>query len=630
MRSIGFTLILALLAAAVCGLAAWQWTGGNFNSVLGVPPTPVGQRLYQKFGAQDVKHIQIRHNGVTANFSLTEHGWQASIPWEDRMDPRAAVGIIHFTLGMRVEDFAAIDALEDPKDIGLGASAVSIRLENEKKQTLARYRIGRRTPWLATVENIESPVPTVFVQTRDENRKQHVYTCTGDILPLFKDGLKFLRDHRPFYFNPLTLRKIRIRAEQGELTLGRETLKSPWRVVKPLDLATDPQEIKKLIEGLYELQAVKISERSALTLPENGALTKPGHIALTSFSSDEETLLEILPPESPDARTVRATVSDRRDTIFDLPLKPEPDLVSLADLPLAVNDLRDPKLTNLKIQSLRGILIQPSTGPEILITRNPPRPWMASIDGVSQEANEERLFTLLKAVTEGRAIGFESDAATDLTPWGLDKPFLKLRFLGQDNQGLDLVFGSDGKGGFFVNRLGTSTVMRLDPSLVSNLPVRPYEWRPSRLWSLDRINLLGIERTLGTESPLELRYAFHHETQWTASRNGSNVSSWLDSTRADFVLGILEGLKVTRWLSPTYESAATALDSPSLVFRVIEKATNEDGDFSGLQTREVRFAPGSAGPNPGFYYGRASSDTHPFLLDRETYQKLSINLTDEE
>ena len=72
-------------------------------------------------------------------------------------------------------------------------------------------------------------------------------------------------------------------------------------------------------------------------------------------------MLDIFPPDTTASRGGLATVSDRPNTIFELPLKPEPDLVSLADLPLAVNDLRDAALTNLNIQSLRGLLLQLQT-----------------------------------------------------------------------------------------------------------------------------------------------------------------------------------------------------------------------------------------------------------------------------
>jgi hypothetical protein len=631
MRSFGFTLILALLAVVASAVASWQWIEGNFHSVLGAPATPVGARIYTGFSPPDVKSIRVSQNGISANFELGPNGWQAKSPWTDRMDPRAAVSIINFTLGMRVEDLAEVDKV-DPQKAGLRESGINIRIEGENNRPLAKYKLGRQTPWLATVEGIEGPVPTVFIQPRDEDHKRYVYACTGDILPLFKENLRFLRDHHPFYFNPLALQKIRIRTDEDELTLGRESARSPWRVVKPLDLATDQEAIKTLIEGLYELQATRILDRASVTRPATGGLTSSRQIAITSFGSDTDTLLEILPPETPEATEVRATVNDRPDTVFNLPLKPEAEMVSLADLPLSVNDLRDATLTHLNVKTLRGILIEPATGTEILISRSPPQPWMATIDGKTQEANEERLFTLLKTVTDAKVTGFETDAATDFTPWGIDRPILRLRFLGEtDAQVIELSFGIDGKGGFFVNRTGTPTVMRVDRALVDSIPRRAYEWRPSRLWSIDRINLMAVERKVSTGSPLLLRYEFAKPDPWTATLDGKDMTSWLNPTRANYMLDALEGLKATRWLPPDDASALDALAHPSLTIKYVEKATDDFGDPNGeIITREVALAPGSGATNPAFYYGRMKSDMSPFLMDRATYGRLATELLEKQ
>lgn len=621
MRSLGLTFALGLAAAFLCFLAAWQWRQGNFDSLLGAPPIPVGKRVYDSFKPEDVKHIRVSGAGAGASFSLREKGWQAATPWDDRMDPRAAVSIINFTLGMRVEDLADADEV-DPSAAGLGDGAVKIRLEDAERKPLANYRLGRVTPWMAEVEGVERAVATVFVQPRDKSHRRHVYICAGDISPLFKDGLKFLRDHRPFYFNPVNLQKIRIRSQQGDLTLGRETPQSPWRIVKPLDLPTDPAAMKNLLEGLFELQALRVSDRTAVAPPANDATVKPGQISLTSFGSDTETVLEILPLESPDADEVRATVSDRPNTLFDLPLKPEPGLVSLADLPLAMNDLRDPTLTRLNVASLRSIAIQPATGPQILISREPPKPWMTEINGTAREASEENLYRLLKAVTGSRATGFESDAATDFTPWGLDRPILTLRFLSRDNQALELRFGIDSRGGVFANRLGTPTVMRVDESLISSISVRPYEWRHSRLWSVDRVNLLAINRAEDGKPPLVLKYHFARES-WEASREGADLTPKLDPARANYMLSTLEGLKVSRWLAADDEAAAAALAKPSLRLTVTELTVDDEGETTGVMDRTVSFA---AADKPGFYFGRLDQEPHPFLLDAETYGKLAAEL----
>jgi hypothetical protein len=626
MRSPALTLVLILLAALACAPAVWLWRQGNFDRVLGVPPTASGERLYDSFKPGDVKHILVASGSVNASFSLNPNGWQATAPWADRMDPRAALSIINFTLGMRVEDVAAADETTDSQT-GLGESAVVIRLEDAQRRPLARYVLGRMTPWKAEVEGFDEPVPTVFVRTRDSHRRRHVYICTGDINPLFKDGLRFLRDHRPFYFNPTGLGKIRIRSQQGDLTLGRESADSPWRIVKPLDLPTDPVAVKALLEGLFELQAIRVSDRAATAPAENGAV-KAMQIALTPLGGENESVLEIHPPETPEAREAGATVSERPGIWFELPVKPEPGLVSLADLPLSMNELRDPTLTRLNIASLKAISIQPSTGKPILITREPPQPWMAVIDGVSREASEENLYALLKTVTTSRATGFESDAATDFTPWGLDRPVLVLRFLGIDNQVLELRFGLDIRGDLFVNRLGTPTVMRVDPALLSTIAVRPYEWRLSRLWSLDRYLLFSIERRIQDKPPLLLKYLFNDDA-WQASIDGRNVDGELDSQRVNYMFSILEGLKVSRWLAVGDEKAAAALANPALVFNVVEKTTGDEGDSAVVTQRTLTLAPIREGSHAGYYAGRIDSEPHPFLIDAETYDKLATELLDE-
>jgi Domain of unknown function (DUF4340) len=625
MRSPALTLVLLLLAALACVPAVWQWRQGNFDRLFGVPHTAVGAHLYDSFKPADVQHILVASGSVSARFSLKPNGWQATSPWADRMDPRAALGIINFTLGMRVEDVAAVDETDDSQS-GLGDSAVVIRLEDAERRTLARYMLGRMTPWKAEVEGFDQPVPTVFVRTRDKHRRRHVYVCTGDINPLFKDGLRFLRDHRPFYFNPAGVGKIRIRSQQGDLTLGRETADSPWRVVKPLDLPTDPVAIKALLEGLFDLQAIRVSDRAA-TAPAADDTAKTMQIALTPLGGKNETVLEIHPPESPEAREAGASVSERPGTWFELPVKPEPGLVSLADLPLSMNELRDPTLTRLNIASLRAISIQPSTGTPILLSRESPRPWMAVIDGVSREANEENLYALLKTVTTGRATGFESDAATDFTPWGLDRPVLVLRFLGSDNQALELRFGLDIRGNLFVNRLGAPTVMRVDPALLSTIAVRPYEWRHARLWSLDRYRLKSIERRSQDGPPLVLRYHFMDES-WQASSEGRNLDADLDPQRANYMLSVLEGLKVARWLAVGDEQAASALASPSLVFNVVEKSTADEADSGVVSQRTLTLAPVRSGAFAGYYCGRIDSEPHPFLIDAGTHDKLAADLLD--
>lgn len=613
-----------LSALILGGLSFWQYREGSLDQLLGTPATPIGEIIYPELNPERVTSILLKSNGKVAEFQRTADGWMADRPWQDRMDPRAALAIISFASTAAVEDLVSRGEV-NPSDAGLAVGNVEVRLKDEKGESLAYFRLGRKTPWLnlPAAEN-STPVPTTYLLPLERGRKSHIYAATGNILPLFKDGFKFLRDHRPFYFNPLMLEEIRIRTELGELLLGRAAPNAPWRIVKPLDLPTDPAMVKGLLEGLFELQAYSLSDRAAVTLPD-GATLQNRQIAITAFGEETETVLKIYPAATLEALETQAIVSNRPGTVFSVPLKAEPELVSLSDLPLTVNDLRDPTLTNINVASVRGIAIESATSSTVLISREPNASWIVTINGEDQLANEQRLFDLLKAVTESKAIGFETDAAPeDLSPWGLDRPIITLTFLAGNNEALSVAFGLDVNGNLFAKRKGSQSIMRIDRAILDKIAVRPHEWRHARLWSITRVDLQKIVRAEAGSPPLELFYDDLSE-KWEAASAGEDMTSLLDPVRATFVLSVLENLQVDRWLSPADEAANVALMKPDLVFEITENTVDDFGDATGVVSRKIALAVGSDGKT---VYGIKYSDGSLFSIAPDTYLKLSIPLLD--
>lgn len=624
MRSTVFTFILIVFTVLVCGVAGWSIASGDRGGLFGVPATPVGEPLYTSFKANEVVRIEVSNKQMGAEFVKTRNGWLSTSPWQDRMDPQAATAIIGFTLGMRVEDSAALEEIP-LAETGLQESeAISIRLEGADGRPLAKFRLGRRSPWLGSGGEAGERVPTVYVQPADKHRKSHAFICSGDILPLFRDNMKFLRDHHPFFFHPALLSQIRLRSGEGELTLGRSTPQEAWRIIKPLELRTDPAAIKALVEGLGKLVAVSVADRTAVPLPSAGKAEVSRQIGLTCFGSEAESVMDVYPPETAASRDVQATLSDRPGTVFTLPLKPERQLVSLADIPATVNDLRDPVLTHLNVAGLRAVSIQPSTGEEIFIARTEPKLWTTLIDGVKCHANDGRLVDLLGAVSSERAVGFESDAATDFTPWGLDRPFLKLGFIFIDGRDLTLRFGMDKYGTVFANRVGTPTVVKIDRTFLANVAIHAYEWRHARLWSLSRVDLVAIERTTPAQPKLTLKYRFSDES-WRADAAGKDLSDAVNPARANYLLGGLEGLEVARWLSPADAEAAAALAAPALTLQVEENEVDERGEIKGTLRHELQFAPVPGATPAQLYFGRLTGDRYPFLVDAATYEKLAVD-----
>jgi hypothetical protein len=417
-----------------------------------------------------------------------------------------------------------------------------------------------------------------------------------------------------------------LKGPEGELLLAREAPTSPWRIVKPLDLATDPATMKRLIESVFQLRAVKVSDRSSVTLPTGGTTTGSRQIAIQLFGAPSETVLEILPPESPDARTVMATVSDRSNAVFELPLKAEADMVSIAQIPFSVNELRSATLTNVNPASLQAITVSPSTGTEINLERPAGQPWKIRTGDTLAPANEKRLYELLKAVTETKATGFVTDAAVDFSPWGLDRPVLTLRFQGADSQTLELTFGLGHDGTLYAHRRGTSTVMKVGDEFLKKIATRPYQWRDARPWAVSRIDLAAIERTIRNRPSIFLRYDDLDES-WEAEQHGKDVTAELDPNRANFLAVSLENLQVDRWLAPDDADANAALADPAMTVTVAMKRSNDQGDYTGqLDRLELFIAP--SGDNRMFY-GRLRSEPNPFLVDRETVMKFTVDLLGE-
>ena len=617
MRSFAFTVLLALFAALVCGVIGWRIRDGNLDAILGIPPVPPGQRLYTNFSSDDVARISVQSQGTRAEFVKTPEGWKSVAPPYDRMSPIAATGIISLALNLKVTDFADSDEI-DRDQAGLREGSVQLELENASGASLAHFRMGNRTPLLT--ENTETGVPVAnfYIQPRERGRKEYVYSCAGDISDLFTDGLKNLRDRRPFYINPLLVQKIRLRGDQGELTLGKEAPNSPWRIVKPLDLRTDRTAVLALLEGLVGLNATRVEDRSSVTLPVADSANKTVQIAVTVFGKDKETILEVYPPASPDATERLATISDRPDTVFHLPTAGPGSLVNL---PITVNELRDRALTHLDVASIRGISLNPITGSPILITIDPPKPWQVEINGKIQEANEQRLFALLKALG-GKAVDFESDAATDLTPWGLDKPVLVIEVIDGNKQGLRLNFGIDKHGDVFVNRQGTLIVMQVERSLLSSISIQPHEWRHARLWSIATFDLESLQRTVRDEPPLELSYNDPMES-WRGKIGDTDVTDRIDPAKAKFMLNSLVGVNVSRWLAVGDPAAEAALAAPVFTLTAVERIINDEGDDTGEKRRRtITLAPMKDSSD---FYGKLSGEPHPFIMDRETAFKIGTD-----
>lgn len=625
MRSPAATIALAAIAALVAALAGVSFTDGNLDRLLGGRPVEEGGRLYQ-FDPADVHEIHLAGPGVIARFEETNGFWRSASPWEDRADPRNIAALINYTLRTTVEEAIPRDKV-DARLVGLETGNIMVRFDDIHGEMLAHYVLGRRTAWFAEDENGEDPVPTVFLRPLERGRRDHVYACTHDPHPILNDGFRLLRDHRPFLFHPDAIDAVRILTAEGELTLAREHTDSPWRITKPLDLATEKDAVRRLVEGLYELTANKIVEPGEVTPPGDQAAGEKIEIAIHDVVAGRETLLTVELPADPVARTAHATVSGRA-AVFELPLRTEAGKVALLELPLTVNDLRDKTLTRLHGPALREIRIEPDGAEPVVLGRKPRTRWQLLGSREPEEIDERAFLKLIEAVTRDKVAGFVTDAAADLNQWGLDHPDLILRFASFDGESLILRINRGSGGEIHANRSGSSTVVQLDEATLTRIGTRRYQWKSPLLWNLPVVDVISIQRQFAGQPELRLKYSHLLET-WVAEREGEDITPTLNPNRANFLLNTLERLQVLRWLSPLDSSAARALLEPRLQITVQQQLVDDLGDPTGTRFRTLFLSPVSNSPQNQFYYGRVDGEPHFFMLDRQTFEKLGVELFEE-
>ncbi|MEP4079179.1 DUF4340 domain-containing protein [Haloferula sp.] len=630
MRSVVFTLFLSLLAFVSVGLAAIRMADGSLARVFGAPATKIGDELYD-FDSSEVNDIALRGNGVSAYCKRSGEGWMVVSPWEDRMDPRIAQKLVTFTLASRVEGALPIEKVES-NTLSLDDGWIGVRISDKDDEPLSKYVLGRRTAWLGTDAETGETIPTIFVQPRDKNRKDYIYACTDpdDIHSLLTDGFKRLRDHHPFLFHPTIVQSLRIKNRNGELLLSRNQPKEMWKIVKPLELKSDRDSLVRLLQGLYDLEAIKVMSRSEVTLPTDDPAAVD-QIALRFFGRTEEIVLEIYPPETPDSPTVLARVSDRPNAVFELlrnstpATENQPTPIALADLPLSVNDLRDPTLTSINPAQIQGILIASANSENIFLKRDHPKArFEVMLGGEMREPNETALFSLLKTITEGKVAGFVSDTATDLEPYGLDKPFLSLRFLGFDDSVIQLDFSQNKEGEILAIRGGTTTVFRIDPAMIGLIPLRSWEWRDTQLWGISEYDVQGIVRKLRDQAQLTLTYKAQIQ-DWRATEGSEDRTPELAKDRANRFLKHLTGLNVRAWLRPDHEAAHKALANPDMEISIQATEIDKDGNDAGFGWKHLTIGSVPVGKSR-IYYGSVKGESNPFTITEESFELLSVDL----
>lgn len=238
MRTFRFILLI-LIALASVGAAVLLTIDGNLSRIIGRTAFSSGERLfpYTREEMNEVSWMRINCVGDVAEFRRKPNGvWWCEKPWNDRMDPRAAAAILQYTYSTSIVDALPLHKIDSAslKEFGVKTTPVTITLkemsdDGKRSSTVARYTLGSPAPWLVDDPENKTTDDTTYMQTDFYGRDTRILVGTGNILPLFKSGIRQLRDHRPLLLHPAMPASIEINNRGQRIALERKTPGSPWK-----------------------------------------------------------------------------------------------------------------------------------------------------------------------------------------------------------------------------------------------------------------------------------------------------------------------------------------------------------------------------------------------------------------
>ena len=687
MRILRFILLVLVTLAAI-GAAVLLTIDGNLSRIIGRTAFSSGERLfpYTKEEMNEISWMRINCGGDMAEFRRRPNGvWWGEKPWDDRMDPRAAAAILQYTYSTSIVDALPLHKIDSAslKEFGVKTTPITITLkemsaDGRRSSTVARYTLGSTAPWLVDDPENQTTDDTTYMQTDFYGRDSRILVGTGNILPLFKSGIRQLRDHRPLLIHPAMPASIEINNKGQRIALERPSPdpRTPWKITYPLPLDTDPQMMNVLLGTLQKLTAVRVYDPEETSVPDmtddqvtsvsirnfTGRLAGDGK----SLAVEEKPVtLRIYPPSDNSnlAELVKATVSDRK-AVFVLAQTTgsNKEVPGVRNIPLDLNLLRSKQLTDIGDYKITGLSIRRSLQDYPTIVRfvqgdektGQQPTWMYTAEGSRyQEVNPDHLVSLLKTVKTGNVAGFASDKATDLSVYGLDNPLLTLTMslLPKPNEKPRppvIVFFSKGTdGSWYARQSGKPTVVMLDNEYMKNFTANALAWKKKILLSFNRYNLkeMHLER-IGSGGPLVLKFD-RLDDSWTASKDGRDETLNINPNRANRYLDELEKMEVASWLPYTNPEAREALKKPvfrlKLVIQVYkdvsrqerQEVTGKDGvTFSAEpemeeKTISMEIAPAGEAGFSRFYYGKINTTPYYFILNMDSVRLLGASLAED-
>ncbi len=563
------------------------------------------------FDLKRLDHIEMRF-ADDRNFALAQQAgiWRLTQPFDDVADPERVRQLIGELAGLEMIERLQRDEFSSEawKATGLDAPAVKLRLMAGSEKLLDL--------WLGNPGTLEHTSYASLADAGGGENRQPVVLRTS-LHGLLKEAPALWRDTKLLRLPAEAVVHLRLdTAEAGQIELARgQGRDAPWSLVKPLQTRASQESVDELLSVLLNLDILSADLPAVATNPGSaptGATAPPDQLKVlieTAATSHEITLTK--PKEATPTET-EARISHRRPHFK----------VSSSLLPWiwqGPNHLRDRRIASIDPGKITQLGIRSDAFSEVVL-RQQNQSWMLQRHGKSVPANGDRAARFFETLNQTPILEFTSDSAADLTPYGLDKPFMTIWWQeGEDQPRQELHFGHNPKQTAFYIKAGNEPfIRRISADVLTRLPADALKWKGLGVLRFSQFDLHRIILAIGAAPSAVLDYD-PASAQWKGRVGGQDITSMIDRVKADALATTLGRLNVDDW-STALAEGVEALKNPTIRIQITLQQAGEPA--SKPRTHDLRFAPTQTGRDTALYYGRLDEEPEIFFITRESLRGL--------
>jgi len=374
-----------------------------------------------------------------------------------------------------------------------------------------------------------------------------------------------------FSLKPEDVVEVHLRFQDREILLRKSG--ETWRLVQPIDAPADEITVKNLLNTIAECE-VKRELEDAADLKQFGL--DPPFVTLEVKLKDRTLPAVAVGKNTPvgfsaylqrlDDKKVRLTTSAFR-----------------AGLDKQVKDVRDKAILNFADDDVQRFSVVRADG-TITVTRKDGQ-WTIEQPG-SYPADTPTVRSFLSTLRTMRAIDFPNDQPTDLSPYGLDNPRLRVvLFLGKDQAEKHVLIGKENpekNTEIYVQTSGLPTIYTVSDWVWRDLNKSVGDFRDKTVLAYDQEQVQAVE--VVREDGQQYRLVRQDKDQWApqgvdGKPAGTTIRQWLQDVHD------LRGFEVAA--DNPSDLKPYGLDKPLLTIRLFGAENQELGEIRiGVATTE--------------------------------------------